>query len=518
MQKLLAVLLMLTSLSVSASLSVTTSQNQIVIGEQLTVEIETNRATDSTPNLSQLSQEFSVLSLERMLLGQANRDHTEYRTRWYLKLKPRKAGQLTIPSLNIDGELSEPLIIQVKADSQQPVIIARQLLTSPPVYKDQALLIDLEFSQQNPFPDAAQIRIEQASSYQFRTLTPLTVTQQNEHWIANQRIAVYFNETGTLATPQVELLTPQGAVLSDISPEIIEVLPPAYQTRNGGWLPAEQLKLEDSWNQLHRTAAGDQLTREITLIATGPLPIQLPEFPLPEQFRRIKSELNENQDAFGVTSSRTEIWEIDTANQASLQTESVEFPWWDTKAQQTRVLTIPARSLTFDYVAASDEPVSQPLLSNTQILLLTGFAGLSTFIAAITLALYIQRTRLLSRRNRMLDQDLKQTQYELNEHHLFLSLMQACERNHAKESEQLLLSWIPYVWPETAPESLDSLCLDSGEAQLNLLLFQLIEHLSHPQETDWDGSALSSFLKTLRRRYITGPSYQNDVSDQGEMP
>lgn len=517
MRPFLAVLFFIATTPLWAALSVTSSDTKILLSQQFRVEIELDRASESTPDLSQLSQDFSVLGFERMLLGQANRDHTAYRTRWYLSLKPRTTGELIIPSLNIDGFISAPVQIRVLSAPDQPEISASQRLSSTPYYPNQPILIDAMLVHPAKLPTGALLKPSIPANIQLRALTELSSNQTDEGWISKQRFAIFLDTPGTQATPKFELLTPSGELLTELSSEVIEILPPAYQTGKGGWLPAERLTLEDSWSSLRRLDSASSLTRTLTLSAAGPLAVELPELPLPEGFRRINTDLLETQDPFGIISTRIETWEISTANQLTLQTDSTEFPWWDIQSQQTRVLTIPARSLMFQPLESlPDIPEIDPLLTNVQVVALAIFSGISLLAAlGFGVSLNSKNRRLLARSARLSDQ-LSQTKFDLEEHRTFLALIQACERNQAEVTAKLLMQWSAYLWPELDPDSLDSICIHSDDAQFNLALFQLIDHLDHPEEADWDGEALATLLRSVRRRNLTHLTQESSLGNMNE--
>ena len=427
-----------------------------------------------------------------------------YRTRWYLSLKPRTQGELIIPALNIDGFISAPVQIRVLSTPDQPEIRASQRLSSTPYYPNQPILIDTMLVHPAKLPTGALLKPSIPENMLLRALTELSSTQTDEGWISTQRFAIFPDVPGTQATPKFELLTPSGELLTELLSEVIEILPPAYQTEKGGWLPAERLTLEDSWSNLRRLDSTPSLTRTLSLSALGPLAVELPELPLPEQFRRINTDLLETQDPFGVISTRIETWEISTADKLNLQTDSAEFPWWDIQSQQTRVLTIPARSLIFNQLESlPDIPEITPLLTNVQVIALAIFAGISLFAAiGLGVSLNSKNRRLLAHTAALSDQ-LTQTKIDLDEHRTFLALIQSCERNEAEVTAKLLMHWSAYLWPELEPDSLDSICIHSDDAQFNLALFQLIDHLDHPEEADWDGEALATLLRSVRRRNLT---------------
>ena len=102
----------------------------IELNESFTLEVISDTNIEMQPDVSSLDKDFHVgqgsqLSNTTIINGQIRRSKT-----WTFVLMPKRAGQLTIPSISIGSERSDPLMITVSEPSYAPPGEADVFVTS----------------------------------------------------------------------------------------------------------------------------------------------------------------------------------------------------------------------------------------------------------------------------------------------------------------------------------------------------------------------------------------------------
>jgi hypothetical protein len=119
------------------------------------------------------------------------------------------------------------------------------------------------------------------------------------------------------------------------------------------WLPARNVSLSAAWNPAGLSArAGDPITLDVTLQATGLTAAQLPDlssllgFPPGLKAYPDQPKLNDSTRDGLLVGSRDQTIALmaDTPGRYTIPALTVN--WWDTKTNQPRATTVPARTLT----------------------------------------------------------------------------------------------------------------------------------------------------------------------------
>ena len=146
MISLWAILLLLMTGSVLGALDA--SLDRQVISETETVELTLafEGQSSSRPDTSPLESDFDILASSGSNQLTITNGRTSARTLWTLVLSPKRQGELEIPPLEIDGQLSQRLTLKVDpasavaVDEQADVFIESELLTESPYVQAQLLL------------------------------------------------------------------------------------------------------------------------------------------------------------------------------------------------------------------------------------------------------------------------------------------------------------------------------------------------------------------------------------------
>ncbi len=116
------------------------------------------------------------------------------------------------------------------------------------------------------------------------------------------------------------------------------------------WLPATDIRLEErGLPDNNRVASGANLTRQLTLQATGLPAATLPPFPTSETpgLRSYPEPARQAEDvsADGLTSTLQRTSALVPVQAGELQLPEIQVPWWDTRSDSQKVAIIPARTL-----------------------------------------------------------------------------------------------------------------------------------------------------------------------------
>ncbi len=101
----------------NAAITASVDRARVEQNESFTLEIVIDSNTDLMPNITPLEKDFFVgqtsqLSNTRIVNGSISRSMT-----WTISLMAKHAGIITIPSVKVGSELSNPLTIEVREPS-----------------------------------------------------------------------------------------------------------------------------------------------------------------------------------------------------------------------------------------------------------------------------------------------------------------------------------------------------------------------------------------------------------------
>jgi hypothetical protein len=322
---------------------------------------------------------------------------------WTLALAPRRAGDLEIPALSLGGSRSRPIPIQVLSAAQaeaqggapKPILVETELDTRAP-YVQQAFeyRVRVLFREQPrravlSDPEAEGATIESAGEDQ-----SFTKEIGGQRYTAiERRYRVIPQRSGplTIRSPRLEADLPDtrpgarrspfgdldslfgGRVFQDFpampdlgtgrrvierGPEHTVEVRPQPDGTGPHWLPAESIQLADEWTPSPpHPRVGEPLTRTLTITARGVAAAQLPTLePGAPQGANLYPETPQGEDLPGSGNGPASVKTLKLAlvptRAGALTLPEIRLPWWDTKADQARVATIPARTLQVESAPA----------------------------------------------------------------------------------------------------------------------------------------------------------------------
>jgi hypothetical protein len=378
---------------------------QITVGDTVQLTLEHDGGASGQPDLTPLQQDFDILGTSRSTMVELINGSASEKTQVVLTLAAKRSGRLTIPSLAWDGQRSQPLSLTVSGPDgtaqpggapgqnapsvfmetsvspQQPYVQAAVELTVRLFAAEPLYHAELELPESGDVV-AKQVGTDQSGTaqrngrpYQVFTrrylLFPLhsgKLTLQgpvlNAELAMSQPRRTFSNDPfggGLFGGPLLQTVRP---VRVHGDPIVLAVHPRPAGAVGSYWLPAHDVTLSASWAPAKLTAqAGDPVTLDLTLKATGLTAAQLPDLAsllrLPRGLKSYPDQpkLDDSAQSAALVGSRdqTIAFMADTPGHYTIPALTVS--WWDTQTNQPRVASLPARTLSIVPAAA---PASTP--------------------------------------------------------------------------------------------------------------------------------------------------------------
>lgn len=364
---------------------------------QVVDELDTTRLTirDSGSSQTQpldlepLEQDFEVLTTQSASQYRSINGRVESWVEYQILLRPRRTGELTIPPIEVGGESTEPLTLQVRGidpglkDAIDRMVFFETKVTVDPVYvQAQTVLVRrLYYSSgaqiYSDLPGVPQVPHAVVMPLGDATSTT-TIRDGRRYGVIEQRFAMFPEQSGKLTIPAISVTSSvrvqsngrarRSGVRVTTDPITVEVLPipPEYPTGQP-WLPARNLTLSDQWTpEGDHVGVGDPLRRTVSARVEGNVSSAIPplEPTLPEaNFRRYPEPPNLQDDAGHGTlrGLREQSYSIIPTAPGTVTMPPTEVTWWDVNANQVRTARAPGRTLEITGVPArpSEKPPPQ---------------------------------------------------------------------------------------------------------------------------------------------------------------
>ena len=387
-QNVMRLILLLTTLMtvIPAQALFNAGVNRTIIADYETLELTLRSDTDTSeaPDLKPLEEDFDILGTRQSRQVRIINGKSESWRDWIVTLMPKRTGNLTIPSLGLGSERSQPVNISVRSDinndgnsAGKPVLMQTDV-DSEEVYVQQEILFTMQI-------------LYRVSLYEDSRLTPLTIDNAlvkqlgetekfdtvlngTRYKVFQLRFSIHPQEEGILQIPSLTFSgvaasnnDPFGSIFSSGGKPIVvrsqpieievKARPDNYPQQN--WLPARDLRLQETWSQsLDNLKVGDAITRSITIEADGLSAAQLPPVFLaqPESVNSYpdKSGSEDFQSENGVMGQRTDAIAMIPTRAGAIKLTAVKYTWFNTETNQTEVAEIPERTIN---VAPSSESV-----------------------------------------------------------------------------------------------------------------------------------------------------------------
>lgn len=377
-----------------ADIKASLDASQIALGDTVQLTLEHDGGASGQPDLAPLQQSFDILGTSSSTMIELVNGSASEKTEVVLTLAAKRPGRLTIPSLAWSGERSQPLSLNVtgpdgsaqqggtsaplapstfmetSVSPEQPYVQAAVQLTVRLFASDPLYHADLELPERGDVV-AKQVGSDEASRAE-RNGRPYQVFTR--HYLLFPLHSGKLTLPGPVLDAEVAMSqAPRasgndpfggglfgGPLLQTVRPIRLHANPIvlAVRARPGNavgsyWLPARDVTLSANWTPVKLTAqAGDPVTLDLNLRATGLTAAQLPDLTsllsLPPGLKSYPDQpkLDDSAQSGTLIGSRDQTIAFMATSPGHYTIPALTVSWWDTQANQPRVATLAAHTLS----------------------------------------------------------------------------------------------------------------------------------------------------------------------------
>jgi hypothetical protein len=465
-----------------ATVVASVNKNSVAQNEVFMLRISSDQSVNADDlDLSSLNQDFivgrpSFSNSVRIINGKHSSS-----SEWSVTIATTHTGIVTIPSLTVANEQTQPIAIQVINDTSAPatdsLVEMQSQLDRDELYPNESALLSVRLvikadtrRLQNPQitpPSAQGIRLEPASeSDQHQEVINglnATVLQQTFRITATESGSFSLTEPKFSSTLLYNSGRGDTRIMSlETSPKTysIHVLPKPDQYQ-GNWLPTSQLTLNQSWlngegktinNSTGRYAmkVGDSLTRITTLTVKGMTQEHLPHLTIsyPDSIR-----LYEEKPKFSTNSQGDTVMAIKQvlipSQAGSFTLPNVDVNWWNTHSKQSQLARLSGLTLAVEKGTTVNSEFSLPEVPKAVAepqTITKHDPGFWPYLAGFFALLWLITTALLfsERKRRRLPQETDHNTEKNNDSNLSTidALTKACKVGDGISISQLTQQWL----------------------------------------------------------------------------
>lgn len=553
-----AATLLLFSQLLMAAISSEIDRNRIEQGDTFRLILNISANDSNQVDLEPLHKDFQVLGRSHQSSTTFQNGSLKSTTKLVLTLFPKRAGRLTIPALELEGEKSKEHSIEVIAVKQPSAVDGgveylstlsdKMPIVQQPIIYQSSLVLGRKIYDagiQEPQVTEGKALIE-----------ALGEQRQYEQELNGRRMLVM--EQAWLITPQQSgTLKIQGARLSGQVQDRrrgfnsrgvrrifvpaedyeVDVQPIPAEFTGEHWLSAKEINLGsdfdraiDSWKQ------GEPVTRTLTLEATGVKKEQLPELVLPEvpglKQYATKPQIEQYYvDGELTLSLKLEVTVIPERG-GKVTLPEIQLPWWNTEAKQQEAASIPALNIDVEADATALVPnpppqVQQPLsktppkqepqiaetrpvdnINSQQVVVNESkISPWLMLVVGILIGVILSTTAFLLWRRNQPRQVIQEEPKAVDSVPSFKKLKEACLANNAQEARAELVTWARHRY--------------AGCNHLNDLSDRVSQEFKHEIEflnrscfasdnCAWDGKGLLSQIEAAKHNFDS-PENETDI-------
>jgi hypothetical protein len=513
-------LMMMTPTGQAIAAAAFVDRQELLLDETLYLTVRVPGHYRGDPDFSAIDRGFEILSVNHS--SRINRPHgdgeLETQTEWLLILSPRQPGALTIPSIEVGGELTPPVSIQVRdpkaagvagdiivelsAEPDAPYVQAQTLLTLRIFHA--VALVDPKVAEpqaRDAGGDLPLHRLGEDRAYRSeRNGRPYRVIERR--WALFPQQAGELNIAAIGFRSQVRFNGERGRgsnngqnqafgryldqtreVHERSQPLQLMVRPRPTDIPSADWLPAQALRIEEDWQPAPPVfRVGEPVIRRLTLIGYGVRAVQLPDLELetPAGLRiyadqPLSKDRVEGASWVGRRSIEAALLPV---RPGKTRLPGFTIPWWDTDQHRQRIIRVPERVIdilpttTTQADAQQASPSKQPQqehpkpqpsaaspTADSVTLPLPHIDPLSSVLAIawlLTLLLWL-RQRRLTRQTPGPAGPPPQAPAGLEAVQVRSLLSRGCRDHDARVCRDALLAWGALAWPDAPPQSLPTI-------------------------------------------------------------
>ena len=378
------------------NIEVSVDRNELARVETLTYTIRVyDQRQGMQLDLTPLTEEFDVLGTRTSSQIRSINGSVESWTDYIVTLFPLAEGELTIPSLEINDALTDPVAINVinegpRSNQSNEELFLEIVVNKETIYVQEQLLFTVRL-----YYTINGIRNPQFTELEMADTVIQLIGSPNQYeklidgvryGVYEKRYVIFPQRSGPLEIPDIlfrgevtdgssnfvfrNLNTRRvTAFIEGITIQVAER--PEAARNNQFWLPVGNLTLEENWNiDPSNLKVGDSAIRTITMVADGLDGAVLPPFsPVEIQNLNLYPDPPDIQRTFvdgRIVGTRVESTTLVPVIAGSIEIPEVSIPWWNINTDQQERTVIAA---TFINVATieGEVPSEQTVISTVNI-------------------------------------------------------------------------------------------------------------------------------------------------------
>lgn len=559
------VLTLLLPAVVQADVKATLDRYQAYEGDQLTLTIETNNRNAPQPDLTPLSNDFRILGTRTGTSLRIVNGVRSDKITWRIGLEPRKLGRLQVPSLRVGQELTPPLELtvreipaEIKEQQARQLFIETEIEPRDKYYVQQQIPFKVRLLHDGSLVggELAEPKIGNALVERLGDEVRYTTTRHGRPYtVIERRYVILPERSGELQIPPVrfegkvnapvplpDMLQQGNSLLNDFfgsspfraqgrqlriesEPAMLEILPRPDELA-GNWLPAEEIRLHDSWTENPpQLRAGEPVTRTITIEARGltgsQIPVLEPGEPADTRLYPEQPVIDSRTDGNKVFGFSRQSFTYIPDRAGKLRVPPVELAWWNIEKDQEELAQLsewdlnvapgsgaiarpPAQSAPSgnpDETSSTvtDSENQSPLPESAETGLLERYWWVLLLLLIVPLLYLLARKKSRAPQKEVarkkpaeapVSTDAPQPVFKT----AIERLEQACRQNRPTDAATALLSAAEASWPEDPPRTLGALAARfEGKAAEQVML--LDRALYAGEGSEWKGMDLLNAVR-----------------------
>lgn len=538
---LLGLLLLGPVLASAAEVSARLDRNQIILGETVTLTLETNDSKQSLDaDLSALEADFAVLDRRSETQMSIVNGRQSAQVRLIVSLEPRRAGDLEIPTLVAGGSSTRPIAIRVDPAPEPvpgempPVFIEVEVVPDGvPAYVHSQLGLTVRvFYQQNlteaaisqPEPSPASVRLLDEVPFQAER-------NGTRYRVLERHYAIFPERSGELLIPPLQLSgrlverrsdrlwqpSVRGRRIQVESEPISLVVQPRPGSYTGdSWQPARKLELSQQISAVNSLTVGEPVTRTVIVDVVGLEENMItepswPEIPntriYPDQPQGISRD-----DGQWVLGHKEFRYAVVPEQEGELILPELKVHWWDTVNNRQQIAVLPSHVLNVKPSAATSLPPSSAPSSQAE----TSIAGdtpghssgsepswwrwLAILFALLWFITVIAAWRMRGSQKTAVNG--KESAQNAGESVLLKQLKQSCESGDSGHARRALVNWLVQFGPDSAAGSLLEFAAGLPDEALRSSVYAMDSEGYRPdRETAWDNKQFWPLFESWRKSW-----------------
>ena len=539
----------LTCTTILAAVTATVDRNTLTTLELLSLTIRIKNVPDpQTPDFSAIEKDFEIVGVPNSNSQQSftlvnGRATSETTMTYTLSLRPRREGQLRIPPVQIAGEQTEAILIDVVPPSaaiqrrdarfvfletgvdKASAYVQSQIIYTLKLFYTES--INGSFPPPPDLPDAVVTTIVDEKRYE-------TIVNNQRYHVLEKRYAIFPQKSGVLTIPLEVFRGTRGgsgffsqrqqvsALTEDLN---ITVIPKPALFSGENWIAALSFDVSEQWNEQPPTfRVGEPINRVLSMHAKGLPGSLLPPFKELE-IGNIKTyvdppDVSESAVEDGLVSSSITTVGIVPTTAGPITLPEIRIPWWNIQTNSEEVAIIPAA--TYDVLPsvgsdASVPDIDVPMPQSTQPQVIQEPAALYWMYITLALGLLCLFTswKWWSARRTTADvsgnPENTATDYQPDEDQLYLNLSRACKDNQATDAHRYLFLWTNARFNTGSLQALQQR-LKRDDLNNEIRKLESVLYTSDGEQ-DWRGADLLKLVEELKGQKDESVSRRNLLSE-----